>query len=135
MAARCSALRFEELEQRLLLKAPWDAPPLGPPPGPGPNVIWVNTENDLRNAFRNLQSGQTLVIERGVYNLSETLYLGDRGPVQNVLIRGATDDFDDVVLLGRGMENPNYGAAATGISIFNAQDVTIANLSIGEVYF
>jgi pectate lyase len=39
------------------------------------------------------------------------------------------------VLLGNGMDNASYGNVPMGISIWNAQDVTIANLSVGNVYF
>src|SRR5262245_63387031 len=33
------------------------------------------------------------------------------------------------------MENAAYGAVPSGISIYNAQNVTIADLSVGAVYF
>src|SRR5262249_28976281 len=55
--------------------------------------------------------------------------------VSNVTIRGETDNFDDVKLVGNGMDNANYGAVPMGISVYNAQNVTIADLSIGEVYY
>ncbi len=111
------------------------APSLGAPPSPGPNVIWVSTQTALQNAFSNLQSGQTIVIEPGVYNLSSTLYIGNNSNITNVTIRGATDNFNNVVLLGNGMDNANYGNVRMGISIWNAQNVTIADLSIGQVYY
>ena len=47
-------------------------------------------------------------------------------------LRGATDDRDDVVLLGSGMETPGVNI---GVQCRNAQDVLVANLSIGEVYW
>jgi hypothetical protein len=130
-----SVLRLEELEPRLLFKLPADAPPLGPPPNPGPSVFWVNTEAALQTAVNGLQSGQTIVIQRGTYHLSRTIWLGLHRPLTNVTIRGATDNFDDVVLLGAGMDNANYGNVAMGISVWNAQYVTIANLSVGNVYY
>ena len=81
------------------------APSLGPPPSPGPNVIWVSTQSALQSAFSNLQSGQTIVIEPGTYNLSSTLYIGHNSNITNVTVRGSTDNFNDVTLLGNGMDN------------------------------
>jgi Ca2+-binding RTX toxin-like protein len=130
-----SRLEVEVLESRLLLKGPSDAPPLGPPPDPGPNVIWVDTVAELQTAVRDVQSGQTIVIESGEYLLTQTLYVGNNGQINNVTIRGETDNFNDVVIRGKGMENANYGNVPHGISIFNAQNVTLANFSIGEVWF
>ena len=49
-------------------------------------------------------------------------------------MRGSTDNFKDVVLLGNGMDNSSYGNVPMGISVWNAQNVTIADLSIGRVY-
>ncbi|HXG11332.1 MAG TPA: cohesin domain-containing protein [Gemmataceae bacterium] len=126
---------LEELESRLLLRSPFEAPSLGPPPNPGPGVVWVSTVTELQSAVRNLQSNQTIVIRRGTYNLTETLIVGRSGPISNVTIRGETDNFDDVILRGRGMDNPNYGSVPHGISIWNAQDVLLANFSIGEVWY
>jgi hypothetical protein len=128
-------LNLEPLETRLVLSSPYSAPSLGAPPPPSANVLWVNTEAGLQNAVANLQSGQTIVIQKGTYNLSRTLYLGNGHPVANVTIRGETDNFDDVKLVGKGMDNANYGAVPMGISVYNAQNVTLADLSIGEVYF
>jgi hypothetical protein len=95
----------------------------------------VNTESGLQNAVSNLQSGQTIVIQKGTYNLSSTLYIGLNHQVSNVVIRGATDNERDVALLGQGMENANYGNVPFGFAVYNAQNVTIADLSIGNIYY
>jgi hypothetical protein len=128
-------LRLEELGERVLPRSPFEAPSLGAPPAPGAAVVWVGNVAELQAAVRNVQSGQTIVVRPGTYDLTETLVVGKFGQVANVTIRGATDDFRDVVLRGRGMENASYGSVPNGISVYNAQDVTIANLSVGEVYF
>ncbi len=132
MRPKSACLRLEELETRLLLKGPADAPPLGPPPPPSATVVWVDTEPELQAAIGNLQSGQTVVIQKGTYTLTRELNVGLNRQVSNVTIRGETEDFRDVVLRGQGMDNRAIGM---GLSIYNAQDVTIANLSIGEVYY
>lgn len=128
------ALRLEELSPRVLPRSPFEAPSLGPPPT-GESTVWVGTVGELQAAVRDLQSGQTVVIRPGTYDLTETLVVGKFAPVTNVTIRGETGDFRDVVIRGRGMENASYGAVPHGISVYNAQDVTIADLSVGEVYF
>jgi hypothetical protein len=133
--SRSSVLCLEELEPRLVLSSPSSAPLLGTPPDPGPGVVWVNTETDLQNAVANLQSGETIVIQRGTYDLTSGLYIGYNHQVTDVTIRGETDNFDDVVLRGRGMDNADFGSVGMGISIWNAQRVEIANLSVGDVYY
>ncbi|WP_435011877.1 Ig-like domain-containing protein (plasmid) [Tundrisphaera lichenicola] len=129
---------FDQLEIRQVLSTgdPTTlASSLGAPPAPGPNTIWVNSDATLQNAVGNLQSGQTIVIQKGTYNLSNTLYIGKNRAVTDVTIRGETDNFSDVVLLGKGMDNASFGGVASGISVYNAQRVTIADLSIGQVYY
>jgi hypothetical protein len=128
-------LQVEELETRLVPNAPSAAPSLGPPPPPGPGITWVNSESALQNAVTNLQSNQTIVIEPGTYTLSSTLYIGLNTTASNVLIRGSTDNYGDVVLLGQGMDNANYGNVPFGFAVYNAQNVTITDLAVGAVYY
>jgi PKD repeat protein len=106
-----------------------------PPPLPAPTgtVVNVSTVAALQSAVTNLQSGQTIVIAPGTYNLTAGLYIGNNSHVTNVGIRGATNNPGDVVLLGQGMDNSS--GFGMGISVWNAQNVTIANLSIANVYF
>ena len=47
-----------------------------------------------------MASNTTILIAPGTYPLTRTLYVN--GPFTNVTIRGATDNRDDVVLVGRG---------------------------------
>jgi hypothetical protein len=53
-------------------------------------------------------------------------------PISNVQIRGATGDPADVVLLGAGMLAP---IVPFGFQLFTATDVTIADLTVGQVYY
>jgi hypothetical protein len=69
------------MEPRLVLSSPDLAPSLGPPPSPGPNVIWANTDAALRKAVSSLESGQTVVIQKGTYNPSNALHVGKNSPV------------------------------------------------------
>jgi len=107
-----------------------DAPPLPPPAG---NVVSVSTEGALRNAISSLTSNTTVLVAPGTYNLTSTLSI--KNGVQNVAIRGSTNSCDDVVLVGRGMSNSNYGSVPHGIWIGNAQGVLVANLTIRDVWF
>ena len=131
-------ISLESLEDRCLLSIAdptANAPSLGAPPAPGPNVVWVDSDASLQSAVRNLKSNQTIVIKKGTYKLSNTLYVGKDANVKNVTIRGETDNFNDVVLVGAGMDNASYGNSPMGISVYNAQNVTIANLSVGNFYY
>jgi hypothetical protein len=59
-----------------------------------------------------------------------------RGPLTNVTIRGESNHRDDVIIQGPGMTNPNYGAVEFGIwAGGNVTGLTIANMTIREVYF
>ena len=70
-------LRLEALETREVPAAPGDAPLLPPPPPPSAAVVHVDTVPELETAVANLQSGQTVVIQPGVYQLTRTLYVGN----------------------------------------------------------
>ena len=70
----------------------------------------------------------------GTYNLTGTLYIN--GTFTNVGIRGATGNRDDVVLVGKGMSAANDGGVPFGIWVGgNVQGVTIASLTIRDVYY
>jgi hypothetical protein len=82
----------------------------------------------------NLVSGTTIVIAPGTYNLTNTLYIN--GTFSNVGIRGATNDPDDVVLVGKGMANASYGNVPFGIWLGgNVTGALIANLTVRDVYY
>ena len=104
------------------------APPLPPPTGP---VVHVSTEPQLRSAVQSLASNTTIVIAPGTYRLTGTLNVRN---VQNVTLRGATDNRNDVVLVGPGMSNTNYGSARFAIWAGNVRGLRIANLTIRDFY-
>jgi hypothetical protein len=52
-----------------------------------------------------------------------------------VAIRGATGRAADVVLVGRGMDNSDFGNVPHGILVSDATDVLIADLRIQDVYY
>jgi hypothetical protein len=110
-----------------VLEAPPPAPPLPPPQG---NVVTVSTVAALQSAVTNLVSGTTILIQPGSYPLTATLRI--RNGVTGVALRGATDNRDDVVIVGNGMGVPGI---PHGITCENAQNVLIANLSVGEVQY
>ena len=100
-------------------------------PAPAGAVVNVSTEAQLQSAVQHLASNTTIVIAPGTYTLSATLYVN--GTFSNVGIRGATNNRDDVVLVGAGMASPaiQYGIWVGG----NVQGITIANLTIRDVYY
>ena len=111
--------------------AAFEFPPLPPPlPPPSGAIIDVSTVSELQNAVAALTSGTTIRIAPGTYPLTKPLVIG--GGVTDVALRGVTDDRDDVVLLGSGMNTPGVNIA---VQCRDAQNVLVANLSIGQVYW
>jgi hypothetical protein len=104
------------------------APPLPPPTG---TIVNVSTESQLRAAVSSITSNRTIVIAPGTYVLQNTLYIN--GTFTNVGLRGATGNADDVVLAGPGMTNASipHGIWVGG----NVQGVTIANLTIRDIFY
>jgi hypothetical protein len=107
---------------------------LNPPalPAPTGRVVNVSTEPQLQSAVKALTSGTTIVIAAGTYKLTATLYV--KGTLSNVVIRGASNSRNDVVLVGLGM-NAASGNVPFGIwTGGNISGVTIANLTIRDVH-
>jgi Right handed beta helix region len=121
----CSAPRILLAAQIAVTKA-CNAPTL---PLTG-SVVQVSTEAQLQAAISNLQPGTTILIANGIYNLSSTLYISN---VNNVTIRGASG-CDNVVLIGRGMTNDDFGNVPYGIWS-DSSNTVIAHLTIRDVYF
>jgi hypothetical protein len=121
----------------LLISAPAAAGPAFPPaplPPPAGAVVNVSTVAQLQNAVASIASNTTIIIAPGTYNLTGTLYIN--GSFTNVGIRGATDNRDDVVIVGRGMQAAGDGGVPFGIwAGGNVRGVTIANLTIRDVYY
>jgi hypothetical protein len=107
---------------------PPPAPPLPPPSG---NVVTVSTVAGLESAVGALLSNTTILIQPGVYDLTQTLRL--RGGISHVALRGATGNRDDVVIHGSGMNTS--GAVDICVTGEDATDITIADLSIGDVFY
>jgi hypothetical protein len=104
------------------------APPL---PAPTGAIVNVSTEPQLQAAVAALTSNTTIMIAAGTYRLSGTLYVN--GTFTNIALRGSTGNADDVVLVGAGMTNASvpYGVWVGG----NVQGITIANLTIRDLYY
>lgn len=111
--------------------SPDSAPAL---PAPAGNVVTVSTEPELQAAVRNLASDTTILIAPGTYRLTNTLYIGFRS-LDGVAIRGASGKRDDVVLVGPGMTNGNFGSTPYGIwTGEGVQSILIADLTIRDFY-
>jgi PKD repeat protein len=97
-----------------------------PPPLPAPTgtVIHVSTTTQLQAAVAALASGETILIDPGTYNLTDTLWVPQG--INNIAIRGATNNRDDVVISGNGMS----GSILYGIWVGNVQTFTIADLTL-----
>jgi len=106
--------------------SPGNAPPL---PITGVRIVNVSTEPQLQTAMGNLQNGDTILLADGTYNLTSSLYVNGRN---NVTIRGNAGS-TNVVLVGRGMDNTNYGNVPFGIWS-NGTNTTVAHLTIRDTW-
>jgi len=106
---------------------PPSAPPLSAPTG---QVISVSTVGELQAAVEGLASGQTILIQPGTYRLTHELRI--RFGVTKVALRGATNNRNDVVILGSGMATQGVNIA---VKVEDAQDVLLANFSVGQTYW
>ena len=93
------------------------------------DVINVADEAQLQTTIAQLADNTIIVLAAGTYRLTNTLVIREN----NITLRGSTGNRDDVVLLGPGMENANYGAVQHGIWT-DADYLTVADLSIGEIW-
>ena len=105
--------------------SPGDAPQL---PITGTRIVNVSTEGQLQTAMGNLQNGDTILLANGTYNLTSTLYIKKN----DVTIRG-TNGSTNVVLVGKGMDNTNFGNVEFGLWS-NSTNTTIAHLTIRDTY-
>jgi hypothetical protein len=106
--------------------SPGNAPQL---PISGTRIVSVSTEPQLQTAIGNLQNGDTILLANGTYNLTSTLYINGH---QNVTIRG-TNGSTNVVIVGKGMDNTNYGNVPFGIWS-NSTNTTVAHLTIRDTW-
>ena len=81
-----------------------------------------------RGRQSHVRSGDTY--RRGTLCIDAALRI--RNGVTNVSLVGATGNRDDVVIVGSGMNTPGVNIA---IKVENAQDVRIADLSVGEAFW
>lgn len=101
-------------------------------PPPTGTTVTVSTVAQLQNAVNNLASNTTILIADGVYDLTNTLNIR---AVNNVTIRSASGNREAVVLRGKGMSNSSYGSVPHVIAIYDANDVTLADLTLRDAYF
>lgn len=106
--------------------SPGNAPPL---PITGSRVVNVSTEAQLQTAMADLRSGDTILLADGAYNLTASLYINGRN---DITIRGVSGS-TNVVLVGRGMDNSNYGNVPFGIWS-NGTNTTIAHLTLRDTW-
>ena len=94
------------------------------PPAEG-QVRVVRNAGQLEDAVRNARPNSTILLEEGVYQISEMLDI--RAP--GLTIRGRSTDPSKTIIRGRGMSEDSVGVAL-GVAV---PGVTIAHLSIGRV--
>jgi hypothetical protein len=82
----------------------------------------------LNGVMNSLSNGDEVVIQPGVYNLNSGFYF----TAQNVTIRGATGNFDDVVLDGGDFNN---ASAVQEILNCAGSGVTIKDLTVRDAFY
>ncbi len=106
---------------------PSDAPP--PLEIPSGTTVNVSSNSELQTAVSSLQDNTILRLAPGTYNLSNTLYIRKN----NITLVGTGNTAEDVVLVGKGMDNASYGNVPHGIWS-DATGLTITNLTIRDVF-
>ncbi len=102
------------------------APALPPPTG---NLVHVSTVSALQSAVSNVSEGTTIMIAPGNFQLTKTLFVRKN----NVTIRGEQNNCDGTTLIGKGMENTNFGNVPHGIWT-DAANLKVQNLTIRSVF-
>ncbi len=102
--------------------------PLAPPSG---TVVNVSTVAGLEAAVGSLAANSTILIADGTYDLTQPLNI--QHAAHNATIRSASGQRNAVVLNGGGMTN--NGSNLSHIFQVFAPDVTIADLTLRDVYF
>lgn len=91
--------------------------------------IQVSSLASLRDAIQDADSGALIQLAPGIYQQSETITITDKN---NITISGGTDDFDDTVLKGPGINDPDLGI---NIKVKNSDSVTLTDLTLKDSYF
>ena len=90
----------------------------------------VDTVSELQSAQANASPGDIILIQPGDYHLTRCLYI----TTADITLRGATGNFDDVVIRGDGMNVDSPTSNDTPIQIVN-DDITIEDLTVGDCWF
>lgn len=98
----------------------------------GPTVRVTNVD-ELELAVAKFQSGTTILIAPGVYSLRRSIVLA-KG-LRGIGIRGETSHAEDVVIVGKGMRNKDYGNVPHGVMVGAAQDVLLAHFTLKDFWF
>ncbi len=106
-----------------MARSPDDAPDL---PDRNARLIEVANVRELYSLLPTVESGTTLELQQGVYQLDKPIHFARNG-LKNIAIRGATGNYDDVVIRGVGMNNQSvhHGILADGVDGLVIADVTI----------
>lgn len=95
------------------------------------NVIRVSSESELQRAMRFVGEGSVIVLAPGEYRLTSTLTV----TTNHLTIRGDSNRCDDIVLVGKGMENATGSDSVPHGIWTNAIETRVQNLTIRDVYY
>jgi len=75
------------------------------------------------------EPGSVILLAPGDYRLTATVAVG----TDQITLRGSGNTCSDVIIMGAGMNNPDYGGAPHGIWT-DASGLTVQNLTIRDFY-
>lgn len=92
-------------------------------------TVHVDTLTGLQSAIDNAHAGDTVVLAAGTYRQHEPIRITGRS---DITVRGATDDYDDTVIRGPGIDDSRL---QSNIRLDNADDITIKDLTVADSYY
>lgn len=96
---------------------------------PSGTEIRVASAAELQRALRSAQADSVILLAAGEYSLTGTVAVR----TDHITIRGTGNNCSEVVIIGAGMNNPDYGGAPHGIWT-DASGLTVQNLTIRDFF-
>ncbi len=97
---------------------------------PGKTVIEITSESQLQSVLYTMSDNTVLHLAPGTYHLSRSLWIHKN----DITIRGDSNRCDEVILVGKGMENAS-GVDLVPFGIWTASNnLKVQNLTIRDVY-
>lgn len=95
-----------------------------------PDEVYVTSLEELINAIETAPfEGRIITLAAGTYEQNGTIVIKDKN---NITIRGETDNFNDTVIKGKGINNTQVNH---NINVINSDYVTLENMTLQDTYY